>query len=100
MQRGLKSGMEGLSGMSLDHVRVHYNSIKPHQLGAHAYAQGASIHTAMAQSHHVPHELGHVVQQSQGWHVLQNKPVRGVNINDDADLESEADIMGNRGANG
>ena len=32
----LKSGVEALSGMSMDHVRVHYDSPKPAQLNAHA----------------------------------------------------------------
>ena len=36
----LKAGIESLSGMSMDHVKVHYNSDKPAQLNAHAYAQG------------------------------------------------------------
>ena len=31
-------------GMSMDHVKVHYNSDKPVQLNAHAYAQGSEIH--------------------------------------------------------
>ena len=36
----LKSGIESLSGMSMDSVRVHYNSSQPAQLNALAYAQG------------------------------------------------------------
>ena len=40
----LKSGIEALSGISMDEVRVHYNSPKPAQLNAHAYAQGNDIH--------------------------------------------------------
>jgi hypothetical protein len=35
----LKSGMENLSGFSMDDVKVHRNSDKPAQLNAHAYAQ-------------------------------------------------------------
>ncbi|WP_215907131.1 hypothetical protein [Kordia aestuariivivens] len=35
----LKSGMENLSGHSMDDVKVHYNSSKPAQLNAHAYAK-------------------------------------------------------------
>ena len=62
----LKSGMESLSGMSLDHVNVHYNSAKPASVQAHAYAQGTDIHIGPGQQHHLPHELGHVVQQMQG----------------------------------
>src|SRR5437588_3507228 len=32
----LKSGIENLSGHSMDDVKVHYNSAKPAQLNAHA----------------------------------------------------------------
>jgi len=39
----LKSGIENLSGYSMDDVKVHYNSSKPAQLQAHAYAQGTDI---------------------------------------------------------
>src|SRR3954467_14986432 len=39
----LKAGVEAMSGMSMDHVRVHYNSDKPVQLKAHAYTQAADI---------------------------------------------------------
>src|SRR4051794_13033157 len=46
---GLKSGVEALSGVSLDSVRVHYDSPRPVQLNAHAYAQGNAIHLAPGQ---------------------------------------------------
>ena len=42
----LKSGVEKLSGISLADVKVHYNSSKPAQLNALAYAQGSDIHIA------------------------------------------------------
>ncbi len=90
----LKSGIENLSGYSMDDVKVHYNSSKPAQLQAHAYAQGTNIHLAPGQEKHLPHEAWHVVQQKQG----RVKPTRQlkskVNINDDAGLEKEADVMG------
>ncbi|MEP3386630.1 MAG: DUF4157 domain-containing protein [Reichenbachiella sp.] len=90
----LKSGIENLSGYSMDDVNVHYNSDKPAQLNAHAFAQGTDIHLASGQEKHLPHEAWHVVQQKQG----RVKPTRQmkskVNINDDADLEKEADVMG------
>jgi len=90
----LKSGMENLSGMSLDDVKVHRNSDKPAQLQAHAYAQGTNIHLGPGQEKHLPHELGHVVQQKQG-RVKPTMQMKGkVNINDDAGLEKEADVMG------
>lgn len=62
----LKTGIESLSGMSMDNVRVHYNSSQPAQLNALAYAQGTDIHVAPGQEQHLPHEAWHVVQQAQG----------------------------------
>jgi hypothetical protein len=61
----LKSGIESLSGLSMDHVRVHYNSSQPAQLNALAYAQGSDNHLAPGQERHLPHEAWHVVQQAQ-----------------------------------
>lgn len=90
----LKSGVENLSGYSMDDVKVHYNSDKPAQLQAHAYAQGADIHLAPGQEKHLPHEAWHVVQQKRGG-VKSTMRLKGtVDINDDNGLESEADIMG------
>ncbi len=90
----LKSGIENLSGISMSDVKVHYHSPKPAQLNAHAYAQGSEIHVASGQEKHLPHEAWHVVQQKQGrvrpTIQLKNK----VNVNDDASLEKEADVMG------
>ena len=53
----LKAGIENLSGYALDDVRVHYNSDKPAQIGALAYAQGSDIYIASGQEQHLPHEL-------------------------------------------
>jgi hypothetical protein len=93
---GLKTGIESLSGMSMDHVRVHYNSDKPAQLQAHAYAQGDRIHLAPGQERHLPHEAWHVVQQAQGRVRPTLQMHGGVPLNDDAGLEAEADMMGAR----
>ncbi|MGL6315014.1 eCIS core domain-containing protein [Vibrio sp. WXL103] len=89
----LKSGMESVSGMSLDHVKVHYNSSKPAAVQAHAYAQGSDIHIASGQEQHLPHELGHVVQQAQG-RVPPTTTVGGMAVNDNPELEKEADRLG------
>jgi hypothetical protein len=62
----LRSGMESLSGFSMKDVKVNYNSDKPAQLNAHAYAQGSQIEVAPGQEKHLPHEAWHVVQQKQG----------------------------------
>jgi len=45
----LKTGIENLSGYSMDDVKVHYNSDRPAQLQAHAYAQATDIHVAPGQ---------------------------------------------------
>ena len=90
----LKSGIENLSGHAMDDVKVHYNSDKPAQLNAHAYAQGSEIHLASGQEKHLPHEAWHVVQQKQG-RVKPTMQMKGkINVNDDKGLEREADLMG------
>ncbi len=111
----LKTGIESLSGLSMDNVKVHYNSSKPAQIGALAYAQGTDIHIASGQEKHLAHELCHVVQQRQGRvkptlqmgglpvqatlsgprdaQVIRINPVTGLTIVNEAGLEREADKM-------
>lgn len=90
----LKSGIENLSGYSMDDVKVHYSSNKPAQLNAHAYVQGTDIHVASGQEKHLPHETWHVVQQKQG-RVKPTMQMKGkVSVNDDDKLEQEADSLG------
>lgn len=91
----LKAGIEHLSGLAMDDVRVHYNSSKPAEVEALAYTKGTDIHVAPGQERHVPHEAWHVVQQMQG-RVPATAQVNGVAINDDAGLEHDADVMGSR----
>lgn len=91
----LKSGLEEVSGYSMDDVKVHYNSPEPSKLNAHAYAQGAEIHISPGQDKHLAHEAWHVVQQKQG-RVRPTMAYGGVRINDDQKLEREADVMGNK----
>lgn len=90
----LKTGIENLSGYSMDDVKVHYNSDKPSQLQAHAYAQGTNIHLGPGQEKHLPHEAWHVVQQKQGRVKPTMQMKDKVSVNDDAVLEREADVMG------
>ena len=92
----LKTGVESLSGMSLDAVKVHYNSAQPAQLNALAYAQGRDIHLAPGQEKHLPHEAWHVVQQAQGRVRPTSHLTGAVPVNDDAALENEANVMGAR----
>ena len=95
----LKAGIEALSGMSMDHVKVHYNSDKPAQLQAHAYAQGGEIHLGAGQERHLPHEAWHVVQQAQG-RVRATFQMKAAAVNDDPSLEKEADVMGEKAVGG
>jgi Domain of unknown function (DUF4157) len=92
----LRSGIEALSGVSMDGVRVHYNSPHPASIGALAYARGREIHLGRGQEEHLPHEAWHLVQQAQRrveptMEIMDQTP-----INADTDLEREADVMGVR----
>lgn len=91
---GLRAGVESLSGQSMSDVRVHWNSDKPAQLQAHAYAQGTDIHLGPGQEQHLPHEAWHVAQQKQGRVEPTTQLKAATLINDDKGLEQEADVMG------
>ena len=93
MPDNLKAGVENLSGIDISDVKVHYNSSKPEGVGALAYTQGADIHVAPGQEQHLPHEAWHVVQQAQG-RVRPTMQLKDVVLNDDAELEAEANVMG------
>ena len=95
LPENIQTGVEQLSGISLRDVKVHYNSNKPAQLQAHAYAQGTDIHLGPGQDKHLPHEAWHVVQQKQG-RVQATTQLKGLGnaVNDDNGLEAEADLMG------
>lgn len=90
----LRSGIEQLSGLPMDGVRVHLNSSRPAQLQAHAFTQGTDIHVAPGQERHLPHEAWHVVQQKQGRVGATRQLAGGTPLNDDVGLEQEADTMG------
>lgn len=89
----LKAGIENLSGLSLDDVKVNYNSEQPAYVQALAYTQGTDIHIGPRQEKHLPHEAWHAVQQKQG-RVKPTLQAKGVAISDDDRLEKEADMMG------
>ena len=91
----IKQGIESLSGFSMDSVRVHYNSSKPANLQADAYAQGSNIYLGPGQERHLAHEAWHVVQQSQG-RVNQTMQFAGLPVNNSNHLETEADLMGDK----
>ena len=95
MPDNLKSGIESLSGFSMDDVRVHYNSSKPATVQALAYTQGTDIHVAPGQEKHLPHEAWHVAQQMAD-RVSPTTNINGMPVNDNAGLEHEADVMGEK----
>jgi hypothetical protein len=91
----LRSGVEHLSGVAMDDVKVHYGSSAPAQIGALAFTRGAEIHVAPGQEQHLAHEAWHVVQQKQG-RVAETTQRKGIGVNADTALEREADVMGAR----
>lgn len=91
----LKAGVERLSGLAMDDVRVHHDSPEPGRLGALAFTRGTEIHVAPGQAKHLPHEAWHVVQQMEG-RVAATTQFKGERLNDDPGLEREADVMGAR----
>lgn len=95
LPQDLKSAIETLSGFTLDDVRVHYDSPRPANINALAYAQGTNIYLGPGQEHLLSHEAWHVVQQMQG-RVQPTTVVGGMPVNDNAELEHEADVMGER----
>ena len=95
MPDNLKAGIESLSGFSMDDVRVHYNSSKPATVQALAYTQGTDIHVAPGQEKCLPHEAWHVAQQMAG-RVSPTTNINGMPVNDNATLENEADVMGEK----
>lgn len=96
--RKMKANFENSSGFSFDDVRVHYNSEKPAQLHAHAYTQGNEVYVAPGQEKHLPHELGHVVQQKSDM-VKPTGEIGGLPLNDDEEMENNADMIAENAEN-
>tara|TARA_B100001093_G_scaffold66104_1_gene56044 strand:+ start:6490 stop:8040 length:1551 start_codon:yes stop_codon:yes gene_type:complete len=94
----LKSGVENVTGVSMDDVKVHYNSSEPAKVNAHAYAQGNEVHLGAGQEKHLPHELGHVAQQKK-MNVKPDSKINGQLINTDQKLEMDADSIGQKAIN-
>jgi hypothetical protein len=93
----LKAGIETLSGLPMDDVRVERDSPEPAVVNALATTQGKQIKLGPGQEQHLAHEAWHVVQQAQG-RVQPTTQAKGVAINDESSLEHEADVMGAKAA--
>ena len=96
LPKNLQTGVENLSGQAMNDVNVHYNSKQPEKMGAHAFAQGTDIHLGKGQEKHLPHEAWHVVQQKEGRVKPTVQKKEKIPVNDDASLEKEADMMGDK----
>ncbi len=94
LPKDLKAGIERLSGLAMDDVRVHYNSSRPAGIQALAHTQGTDIYLGPGKEKHLPHEAWHVVQQKQGRVRATEVLAAGASINSDSGLEREADKMG------
>lgn len=94
----LVKGFAATTGHDVSNVNIETNSSDPGKVGAHAYAQGNTVKVAPGQEKHIPHEIGHVVQQREGM-VKANTSVNGMPVNDDPGLEKHADKLGDAAVN-
>ncbi|WP_198145046.1 eCIS core domain-containing protein [Microscilla marina] len=92
----LKHNVSQLMGVDVTNTQVHYNSDKPTQLKAEAFAQGNQVHLAPGKERHLGHELAHIGQQKQGRVKPTLQMKGGTSINDDPQLEQEADKIGDK----
>jgi hypothetical protein len=88
----VRGQFERRSGFSFTDVQIYYNSEEPAKMQAHAFTQGNRVHIGPNQEHCLEHELGHVVQQKKGI-VKPTTQLNGIQINDDPQLEQEANTQ-------
>ncbi|MBO9701820.1 MAG: DUF4157 domain-containing protein [Sporocytophaga sp.] len=107
MPNELQAKMENSFSSDFSNVKIHKESNKASQMGAHAFTQGNDIHFAPGKfdpsgnsgQQLLAHELTHVVQQRNGK-VNPTAQLSGISINNDPTLEKEADIMGAKAIKG
>ena len=96
----IKTNVSSLMGTDVSDARVHYNSSKPAQLKAVAYAQDNDVYMSSGKGQNndiLGHELAHNAQNKQG-RVAATVQRKGVDINDSPVLEKEADVIGAQAA--
>lgn len=106
LQPAVQRKMERSFGFDFSSIRIHQDD-RAKSAGALAFAQGRNLHFAPGQ--YAPetragqvvlgHELAHVVQQAAGRVHVPAQALGGA-INDDPELEREADKMGESAASG
>lgn len=92
----VKANVSNIMGVDVTQAQVHYNSSKPAQLKAEAYAQGNTVEIAPGKEKHLGHELAHIAQQAQGRVQPTIQGNNGIGINNDPKLEKEADEIGDQ----
>ncbi|EDP95124.1 DUF4157 domain-containing protein [Kordia algicida OT-1] len=108
LPKAVQSNMETSFGQDFSNVSIHTNSQKAVQMNARAYTQGEQVHFALGEfnpnsdkgKNLIGHEFTHVAQQRAGVVKPTKVLQKGVNINDDKNLESEADTFGAKAARG
>lgn len=101
----VQAKMETTIGTDFSNVKIHKNSSKATEIGAHAFAQGNDVHFAQGKFDQnstsgqalIGHEFAHIKQQRNG-EVKPNTSVNGVPVNDDKSLEAKADALGVKAA--
>lgn len=86
----MRAKFERQFSMSMDDVRVHYNSDEPAKFDAGAYTYGSHIFIGPSQEKLLEHEIGHVVQQKRGV-VRPTGREHGLAVNRSPVLEHSAD---------
>jgi Domain of unknown function (DUF4157) len=107
MPAPVRSKMENSFGTSFSDVNIHADSPQATSIGALAFTQGSNVHFAPGQYNPqsssgqalLGHELTHVVQQRSG-RVSVPSQSKGAPINADPSLETEADQIGAKAAQG
>jgi len=99
--------MEDAFQEDFSNLKIRKSSEEATKMGAQAFTQGEEIHFAPGQYNPnstegqelIGHELTHVIQQRQGK-VKSTTHAKGAAVNADPALEKEADVMGEKAAQG
>lgn len=86
----IKNEYEEKTGLSMEDVSVHYNSLEPKKFNASAYTYGTDIYISPGKESSLNHELVHVIQQKQGI-VYPTTTEAGFPLNDSPTLEENAE---------
>ena len=104
----VQAKMENSFGQDFSSVSVHKESSSAQDIHAKAYTQGNEVHFAPGEYNPesqsgqelIGHELTHVVQQREGKVGAGDVHGKGLEINQDAGLENEADELGKLASQG